>query len=459
MKRRDLLKRTPIRLAVTFSILFATAIVTLFTVLYFGISARLEGDMRHRVEETADALVALDSQKTFDDMIRVVTAEGASVRDSDFLFELVNEEGRFLAGNVRGVAQSKQWLHLKRNNVFLTLDKGEPDDQFLAIWKTLSKGRLLVGTSNREVRQMQNFLLKVLGYVLLGTAAIVGLAGVYLARQAQQRIQVFSSTLDAISQGEVGARVPMSGSADDIDQVALQVNRTLEHLQKLIENVNQSSSDIAHDLKKPIGRLRQRLDEASRLASSPAEFRTAIEAAIIDLDSITETFDALLRITQIEAGARRARFVSIDLASVLIDVVEVYAPVAEDAGDLLGLIRKPAYGSFIHADRELLVQLFANLIENSIFHCPAGTSIEINLNRRDDGLTVTISDNGHGIPAGERENVFRRLYRVERARSTPGSGLGLSMAAAIAELHNASISLADNRPGLRVEIKFPAAGQ
>jgi signal transduction histidine kinase len=457
MKGRDLLKRTPFRLAATFSILVATTFVALFTVLFFGITARLEGDIRHRVQETVDALVALDGQKTFDDLVQVVAGESASVRDSDFIFELVDNKDRFLAGNVRGIAKSNRWLTLKRSDIFLTLERGEPDDEFFATWAQLAKGRLLVGISNRDVRQMQGFMLSVLGWGLLVMAGLIGAMAVFLAHQAQRRIRVFEKTLTAISQGQVGARVEVSGSGDDIDQVAVQVNRALGHLQKLIENVNQSSSDIAHDLKKPVGRLRQKLDEANRNALNVADFRAAIDSAIMELDSITETFDALLSITQLEAGARRSRFTKVDLRGILDDVLEIYAAVAEDAGDSLDIVERSLEPVYVNGDRELLTQLVANLVENSIRHSPAGTRIHMWLKWQNGAPAISVADNGPGIPAPERENVLRRLYRLERARSTPGSGLGLSLVAAIADLHEARLILADNASGLKVTVEFPEA--
>jgi signal transduction histidine kinase len=455
MTVRDLLKRTPFRLAATFSLFFLTTVLALFTVVYLGASARLVSDIRDRVDATLDSLAVLDGDKTFDDLVTVVAGESESVRDPDFIIELVDKNGNFLAGNVRGVRQSDHWMTLKRADILPTMDRGEPDDEFLAIWRPLSKGRLLVGSDNSEVKQMKLFLLKVLGYGLLATSAALVLCAIYLARQTQHRIDAFANPLARASQGHTTARVPISGLQDDIDQVALQVNRMLGNLQRLIENVNQSSSDIAHDLKKPVGRLRQRLDDARRKAGNVEEFKGAIDAALLDIDSITETFDALLRITQIEAGARKARFVTVDLKILLAEVQDVYDIVAEDAGDQLSFTAALSGPAHVLGDPELLVQLFANLVENSIRHCPAGTEISLALSAKDDAYVIEIADTGPGIPEPERDNVFRRLYRLERARSTAGSGLGLSLVAAIVELHGAKITLQDNAPGLLAKVKFP----
>jgi signal transduction histidine kinase len=386
-----------------------------------------------------------------------VTSESASVLGSDLIFELVDKNGGHIAGNIRGIAPANGWLTLKAKDLGASPPNVRPDDRFFAIWKPVSGGRLLVGAYDREVRQTQDFLLRVMGYGLVATLVAVGLSGAFLARQAQHRIEAFATTLSAVSQGKIAARVPMSGSGDDIDRVGGQINRTLDHLQQLIENVNQSSSDIAHDLKKPLGRLRQLLDIARRDAKSREDFVAVLEAALSDLDATMETFDALLRITQIEAGSSKDRFARQDLTDVIDDVVDVYAAVAEDAGHTLSSSVDLWRPAFVRGDRELLVQLFANVVENSILHCPAPTRIDVSLRERAGAFVAEVGDCGPGIPAQERSNVFRRLYRLERARSTPGTGLGLSLAAAIVDLHDAKIALSDNAPGLRVSIAFPAA--
>ncbi len=450
-----MLKRTPFRLAATFTVLFATTVIALFAILYFGISASLDEQNRRRVQETMDALLVVDHQREFEDLKTVVAGESDSVSDIDFIFELIDDSGKYMAGNVQGLKPAEGWMTVKRSEIPIDTERGEPDDHFIAVWHPVSKGHLLVGSSNREVRQTQAFLLEVLGFGLVATTLIGAACGAYLARQTQHRIDAFAKTLSAVSQGNISARVPMHGSGDDIDHVGAQINRTLHHLQKLIENVNQASSDIAHDLKKPVGRLRQRLDIARLTATTGAEFRSEVEAALADLDSMIETFDALLRITQIEAGARRARFADLDLRSVLEDVADVYAAVAEDAGLDLNWSSGGVPEARIRGDRELLVQLFANLIENCIRHCPKGTEVTLALAADASTFRAEVLDNGPGIPEGEREKVFRRLYRLERARSTPGSGLGLTLAQAIAELHDAEIVLGDNYPGLRVSISFP----
>jgi signal transduction histidine kinase len=455
MITNDILKRTPVRLAGAFTILFALTVVALVAVLYLTLGAELASHVRKRVQETSDTLVAIDDEHGFDALSVVVADEAKSVRDFNSIFLLRGKDGSYRGGNVRNVNVFSGWGILDRAWLPMVADKGNPDDRFYAIWRPVSNGMLLVGGSDREIREAERILLHGLGWGLLATILLAVGSAVFLARRAQQKIDQFSTTLSKVNRGDISHRVPLSGSRDDLDNVAAQINATLAHLQKLIENVNQASSDIAHDLKKPIGRLRRRLELALGSAGNVEDYRGRVEESLAELDAIVETFEALLRITQIEAGARKSRFCSVDLGSVLADVADVYEPVAEEGGDHLECAVRGDANAGIHGDRELLTQLFANLIENAIRHSPTGIRIGVDLLTRGQELVAVVWDTGPGIPADECQNVFRRLYRLERARTTPGSGLGLSLAAAIADLHGATVALEDNKPGLRVVVTFP----
>lgn len=457
MISHDLLKRTPVRLAAAFASLFALTVIALVGVLYYTLVSELDNSIRQHVEEISDTLKAIDRQQGFEDLAAVVTEEAASVRDFDSIFLLRADDGSIRAGNVQNVRLFSGWGELDRAWLPMVAGKGNPDDRFFAKWTRVSKGHLLVGGSDREIREVRRILLHGLGWGLAATVLLAIASAFYLAHRAQQKIDVFATTLSKVSRGEISERVPVTASDDDLDHVATQINATLAHLQKLIENVNQASSDIAHDLKKPIGRLRRRLELALRSADDSQTFRGQVEESLVELDSIVETFEALLRITQIEAGARRARFSTQELGSLLAEIADIYEPVVEEEGGRLVSTVKIGRAALITGDRELLTQLFANLIENAIRHSPKGTRIDVGLQARDDRYVAIVADNGPGIPEHERENVFRRLYRLERERSTPGSGLGLSLVAAIAELHGATVELADNGPGLRVEVSFPRA--
>ena len=268
-----------------------------------------------------------------------------------------------------------------------------------------------------------------------------------------RRVDAVNRTARAIIDGDLSRRIPVVGSHDELGGLAEGLNRMLARIEELMESLRHVTSDIAHDLRTPLGRLRQRL-EASRIkTSSTAEYEAAIDAAIADTDAILKTFEALLRIAQIEAGARRARFENTDLSAVAENVFEAFAAVAEDEGKRLDARIESDIS--VNGDRELLTQMLANLTENALRHTPAGTVVEVRLERVNGSARLTVSDTVPGIPAEDREQVFRRFYRLDASRSTPGSGLGLSLVAAVAKLHDATISLEDNAPGVRVVVVFP----
>ncbi len=452
----EVFKRTPVRLAAIFTALFVATALVVFAGLYVELGRELEKEIRSRVEETADALAAVGREKGFNELADLIESEADTARNDTVLL-LIDEEGRFRAGNVRHVRPADSWITLPRADLIFVSNQGRPDDVFLARWFPVTGGRLLVGIIDREIRKTRLILLDGLLWALAGTVLVAGLSSALLAWRAQARIAAIATTLEAVKRGQLDVRVAMSGSGDDMDHIGEEINRTLNQLKSLVDNVNQSSSDIAHDLKKPMGRLQRHLDEARRSARTPEEFRAAIDVALNDLDSIVETFEALLSIAQIEAGARRSRFRPVDLREVIAEIGDVYEAVAEDNGQCLSVADHLACPAKIFGDSELLVQLVANLIENAIQHCPRGTTIELGLATSNDGYTISVADNGPGIPPEERANVLRRLYRLERARSTPGSGLGLSLAAAISDLHSARLRLDDNRPGLWVGVTFPAS--
>ena len=217
-------------------------------------------------------------------------------------------------------------------------------------------------------------------------------------------------------------------------------------------NLQHVTSDIAHDLRTPLGRQRQRLESALNNPTTGPECRSVIEAAIDETDTMLKTFEAMLRIAQIEAGARRARFSTVDLSEVAENVADAFAAVAEDEGRRLETAIAP--GVPVHGDRELLTQMLANLVENGLRHTPAGTVLTTRLSKCADRVRLEVSDTGTGVPEEERARVLERFYRLDRSRSTPGSGLGLGLVAAVAKLHGARIALEDNEPGLRVVLEF-----
>lgn len=287
---------------------------------------------------------------------------------------------------------------------------------------------------------------------ITGAALLLAvLGGVLLSVQFLRRIDAIATTCNAIVAGRFHDRITVRGSDDELDRLAGAINGMLDRIAALLENVRQVSSDVAHDLRTPLTHLRQRLEAARSKSASLEEYSAAVGQAIGDTDELLAIFAALLRISQIEAGSRLAAFSTVSLSQLLQRVCELYRPVAEDHGHILGCGIDE--GVCIRGDSELLTQMFVNLVENSIHHTPAGSRIHIGLQCQQKVALATVADTGPGIAVEERDKVFRRFYRGAAARSAPGNGLGLALVAAIANLHQAKIQLTDNAPGLRVTIE------
>lgn len=331
----------------------------------------------------------------------------------------------------------------------------EIDDSYLALGVAVDGGTLTLAFSRAQMTDMAEVFTTVLLISLLPTLAISSALGLLFARVARRRIDSIGAALQDMQAGRLSARVALEpGDSDDLASIGQAVNAMAGAQEKAMLALRQATTDIAHDLKTPIQRVALTLDRlASRTELAPDQ-RAYVAQAQAETDHIAKTFDALLRIAQIEGGALRDRFQPVDMAALCRDMVEMFDAAAEDSGHSLTLAT--AAPCTVSGDRELLGQVLANLIENGLRHVPRGGRVTVSLMEESGRVCLTVADTGPGIPEAERENVLRRLYRLETSRTTPGNGLGLSMVAAICELHGATLTLGDADPGLSVTIRFPA---
>ena len=457
MKFAELTTSTAFRLASVFACVFAAAVLLVFTVLYVQVARELESRLTARLISARGEFQRVHQRDGFNELAGLVADDAAAASDYETVLLLKGPEGDFVAGNVQGGPSPNDIRWVDNANFIGLANKVPAEQRYLTqSFALAADGAMVVGFSDAEIRSTREALLRTLGWGLAGTVLLAIGAGVLLGQRAQRQIDRLGHTLTAIRRGDLTARVPLAnGGGGDIDVVSHQINGTLDQLQSLFQSVNQSSADIAHDLKTPIGRLRQRLEGLRQNSGTITQNLPVIDGAIAEIDGIVDTFEALLNITQLEAGARRSRFKTVDLAAVVDSVREAYEAVAEDAG--MRLIMQPASvdHALVFGDLDLLSQLLVNLIENAIRHCPGGIMIEIGVGRNVAGAVLTVADNGPGIPEDERDKVFRRLYRLEKSRTTPGSGLGLALVKAIADVHGAQIELADNHPGVVATVSFP----
>lgn len=305
---------------------------------------------------------------------------------------------------------------------------------------------LLVGRDVKNRAQLRRLLTDALLWAMLVVALMATLGGLVARSLFRRALADVSATAIAIAGGDFARRVRISGRGDEFDQLAETINEMLDRIARLMDGVRQVSNAIAHDLRTPITRARARLEEAAAHASSPAELHAAIERATADLDGIVAIFQGLLRIAEIEAGSRRSAFAPIDISPLLAGVAELYEAVAEEKGVQLRMRvpdRLPAHG-----DRELIQQAVANLVDNAVKFSPPGSTVRLEAEPANEGIVITVADQGLGIPEDDRARATERFYRGESARSTPGSGLGLALVQAVAQLHGGTLLLNDARPGL-----------
>lgn len=453
MRRLSLLRSTPFRLALTFAVLFVIAFTLSGALVYQLLRANLSDRLDQSAKETFTVVAATYAGADLEDLVATVNSHAKLASPREQLFSLTDANGAHLAGNflAKGIPAG-----------FSVIEEGAPGvpsgNAYRAYSGRVGPFDLVIALGLSQTRDLERIVLIGFGWATLLVALFALGGGALLALRVQRRLDAIAATMGDVSRGKLAARIPLIGNGDDIDDVSAQINAALDRLSALVEGMRQVSTDVAHDLKTPLNRLQLILEDAGEKAAAGRNIVGELLDARTESGQINETFDALLRIAQIEAGARKARFKNLELDDVVETIAEIYTGVAEDSGMSLSL-RKTLQGPGrrIHGDAELLTQMFANLVENALRHCPPGTSVELTVTQHGDSVVATVADDGPGIPQAEHGKVFRRLYRLDKSRSTPGSGLGLSLVHAIAELHGAKIVLKDMSPGLAVIISFPTS--
>lgn len=446
MRPPRVLRTTAFRLAALYAALFGASVIVLGGAVLLVTRAALERQMRARIEAESAALQAEFREGGLERLVESVRERSSTFGPLDYA--VIGPDGAKLAGVLPSPGARLGWMELQGP---IQEADGEYEPALAMVVALPGGPRLAVGDDTGPIEDVGEAILVAFAWGLALTVVLAVLGGLVLSFNFLKRIDAITRTAEAIMQGEMAQRVPERGIDDDLDRLARTLNRMLDRIGELLEGLRQVSSDVAHQLRTPLTRLRQRLEAARTGARSLSEYRVAVEGSIADTDAVLETFAALLRIAQIEAGTRRAGFREVDLAEIAASVVEAFAPSAEDEGRRLVVTTAPAP---VHGDRELLTQMVANLVENGIRHTPAGTCIGVTVRSVSGAASLVVADDGPGVPGEERDKLLLRFHRLERSRAIDGSGLGLSLVAAVADLHGARIRLEDNHPGLRVTLEF-----
>jgi signal transduction histidine kinase len=462
-----LYRTTAVRLSAVYLLLFA--ICAAFLVFYVSsMSERLlRQQMREAVAQEVEQIERVFDSNGMNGLLR--TLERRARQPGANLYIIASPTGEVLAGNVAslqpGVLDAEGWTETPfRYQRFQEEARGGKRPMAYAQVIVLSNGlRVLVGRDLGEPENFRNLVRQAL-MVALGVMGFGALAIWYLiGRNALKRMDRMSGASQRIMAGDLSQRLPTSGSGDEFDRLSESLNTMLGRIEKLNEGLKQVSDNIAHDLKTPLTRLRNKA-EAALAGGERADYRTALEEMIGESDQLIRTFNALLMISRVEAGQAPAEMSAIDISGIAQDSAELYEPVAEDSG--LRLVTAIADGIEVKGNRELVGQALGNLIDNAIKYAEGSgseTEIRISLERRQDDVVLSVADSGPGVPEDKREDVVKRFVRLDDSRSKPGTGLGLSLAGAVMEMHHGSLELdathpeRENNRGLTVRMVFPIA--
>ena len=453
---RRVVRTHAFRLATLYFALFAASVLGVLVFVYWMSADFVERQTQATLDAEISGLAEQYQQRGLSGLVQIVAARSAGDRGDGMLYLVTNPDGHPLAGNITGWPEGKPVAPGPLSFSVSIAVKGRSEmHPVQGALLVIPQGyRLLVARDISDAalfRERIKMTLLWSGLVALA-AGLVG--GAVMGRNLLRRVEQVNRTAERVMGGNLSDRVPLKGTSDEFDQLAANLNNMLDQIERLMAGMREVSDNIAHDLRTPLSRLRARL-ELSLLETSDALAQgEAVRAAIDEADRLLATFNALLNIAEAESGARRDRAEPLDLAQTARAAAELYEPVAEEKGCALRLDVEP--GIMIRGDRHLLSQAVANLLDNALKY--GGGAVTLSAHRQNGRAALEVSDSGPGIPEGEREAVFDRFVRLEPSRSTPGNGLGLSLVRAVARLHNGTVKLADNHPGLTVRLEFAALG-
>ena len=454
---RRLLETSTFRLALIYLASFGISALALLGFLYYATA----GFMARQTEETIQAEIAgLYEQYRAEGLARlreVIALRSAAQPHRSSIYLLIDPLGQRVAGNLDRWPEVAPGPDGGLTFAIEVSPDGERVEQRRARAASflLTGGfRLLVGREVEDRLQVEAQIRRTLGWGLALTL-LLGLAGGFvMSRGMLGRVDAINRTTRRIMAGDFSQRIALTGSRDEFDQLAANLNAMLDQIERLLGGMRQVTDNIAHDLRTPLNRLRSRIEVALLQEPGRAETRALLEATLADAQAMIATFNALLDIARAEAGSERGGFEAVDLAALSRDLADLYRPVAENKQLTFEYHAAPALE--MRANRHLLAQALANLLDNAIKYTPPGGHVRLQVERGANGPLIAVADSGPGIPETDRERVLQRFVRLDATRSTPGNGLGLSLVDAVAKLHGAELMLTDNRPGLKVSLAFRA---
>jgi signal transduction histidine kinase len=454
----DLFRTATFRLAFAYLCLFAASVIILLGFIYW----RTAGFMSRQIDLTIDAEIqGLAEQYRRRGLLglRQIVVERSARNAGVSLYLLTAFDGSPLGGNLgrwpdKPAQDRGGWINFE----YTRASQEAPETSAARGRHIRLQGnfQLLVARDVRDLSAIEDTLQNTLLYALGLTTFFGVIGGAMISRAVLSRLNEINQTSQEIMQGDLSHRIPIRGSRDELDELAANLNAMLGQIEGLMTGMREVADNIAHDLRTPLSRLRNRLEGAMMEHDTPDETKIALERAIEEADGLIATFNSLLLIAEAESGAHRDTLVPMDLRDVVRDVTDLYEPVAEERG--INLKVRAEEPVRVRGNASLMARAAANLVDNALKYTPRGGRVEVMAgvsDGREERPWIQVSDTGPGIPPEDREKVLDRFVRLERSRSKPGSGLGLSLVAAVAHMHGAQLELSDNRPGLVARVVFP----
>jgi len=448
--------RTSVRLSLQFAFLYAILSALVFAMAYGFTQYEVRDWVQDQMRGDAQTLAAMYDESGAARLIGRIDALAEVSFENARIYQLQDREGTIVSGNIAQPMGMPLPASIPAAEVLLTTPIHDEVERYWMQDTAIGPYRLIQGSGDHIVAEILEALgaALVLGYLLVILLGLI--VGVRVGRITEERITTILATLSSVASGQLAARVPVPASAgDDLSRVSVRINAMLDQITRLLESQQQISNDIAHDMRTPLQRLHQRLE---RMRDAETVTSEDVQASLQQTQDIITTFNALLRIAQLEGDGSQARPERTDLAPILTNIVELFEPVAEDQGIALKMALPPEPLE-VTGDRGLLTQLFSNIVENAIRHCPSGTTVEVTAEIAEPDIILRVADDGPGIEAANRERIFRRFFRAEHSRHQPGNGLGLALVKAIADMHGAAVSVSDNHPGTVFEIRLVRSGR
>jgi signal transduction histidine kinase len=444
------LRSSTFRLSVFYVILFFLSVGALLGFIYIQTIGTIDNQTELATKADAASLIQEYTTQGIAGLIDAVEDRVAPDRAGDGLYLLEDEENAPLAANVQTWPTAEPDA---RGWVSFTVDRDDGPHQARGLTYALKDGsRLLVGRDLHARLDFQGLMVDALYYALALTVLLGVGGGLLISRRMLNRLDAINRAAERIRTGDLSHRIGSTGSNDEFDRLSDTLNAMLEEIRRLMNGMRTVTDNIAHDLRSPLTRMRGRLEMLLREPADSEGQRVAIERTIGDADQLLATFTALLSIADAQSGSARATMAPLDLDALAADIVDLYGPAAEERGIAM---RHDTGEGIVMGSRQLLFQALVNLVDNAIKNTPDGGVIRVAVERQAGGIHFVVADSGPGIPERDRDRVLEPFIRLDSSRSTPGSGLGLALVAAIARLHGARVELADNKPGLMVSLVFP----